>query len=244
MAALLQDILTSLCETLRSGNQQAAAAEADSLFDEVQYLKQMAANLQNDGFAMAVREQHYRHSSGSTRAVHAMQHSRSGVLPAIAHRVGNCSSGRLAAAASLQSCPSLRMTSSMSTSKASRYLQKRVFKRPSALQQMQAFTERHSRESDAECNQVSLADSCSSMAGMSGTALRHLQAALPPQAMPDQDRMTASIDDVDQVDTTQVWLQLHTASLLHVIIFIDLLLVPAAPVFDIGNEGLMAWLVL
>jgi len=104
------------------------------------------------------------------------------------------------------------MTSAVSTSKASRYLQKRVFKRPSALQQMQAFAQCHSKDSDAAaCNRDSLADSCSSMTGMSYAAVRQLPFALPADATFGQSNGTGA-GRTQQVDIQQVQLCIQSNS--------------------------------
>ncbi len=180
----LQDILMSLCQSLNLENQPGAAAEANRLAEEAQALDLSSDQLHCDILPNASRtfgEQRHRQPLHSTHMHQTSQHSRGNIWSSTERQASKgCSNDRLAAeAASLQSCPD-SMTSVMSTSKASRYLQKRVFKRPSALQQMQAFAQRHSKA--AACSRYSLADSCSSMTGMSHAALRQLPFALPAEA--------------------------------------------------------------
>ncbi|DBA67477.1 TPA: hypothetical protein ACH3X2_001757 [Trebouxia sp. C0005] len=182
----LQDILISLCQSLTLDNQPGAAAEANSFAEEAQVLARLSDKLHSDGLLNTSRtlsEQRHRQPLHSTH-VH-QQHSRSNIWSSTDQQGSKgCSNDRFAAeAASLQSCPNSDMTSVMSTSKASRYLQKGVFQRPSALQQMQAFAQRHSKDSDAAaCSRDSLADSCSSMTGMSYSAAQQLPFALPAEA--------------------------------------------------------------
>ncbi len=213
----LQDILISLCQSLRLENQPDAAAEANRLAEEAQVLDLFSGKLHSDSSLNTSRtfgEQRHRQPLHSTQVHQTSQHSRSNIWSS-ADRQGslNCSTDRLAAeAASLQSCPGSIMTSAMSTSKASRYLQKRVFKRPSALQQMQAFAQRHSKDSDAAaCNRDSLADSCSSMTGMSYTAARQLPFALPAQTTFSQSDGTVTAG-AQQVEAQQVQLCIQNNS--------------------------------
>jgi len=207
-----------LCQSLRLENQHGAAAEANRLAEEAQVLDLFLDKLHSDGLPNTSRtfgEQRHRQPLHSTHMHQTSQHSRSNIWSST-DRQGSkgCSNDRLAAeAASLQSCPDSSMTSAMSTSKASRYLQKRVFKRPSALQQMQAFAQRHSKDSDAAaCNRDSLADSCSSMTGMSDPAFRQLPFAFPAEATFSQSGGTGA-GDTQQVDAQQVQLCIHNKSL-------------------------------
>ncbi|DBB04091.1 TPA: hypothetical protein ACH3X1_013144 [Trebouxia sp. C0004] len=184
----LQDILISLCQSLGSQNRPWAAAEANRLAEKARVLDLSSDKLRSDGLpntSRTVGEQRHRQPLHSTQVHQTSQHSRSNTWSSTDWQGSRgCSNDRLAAeAASLQSCPDSSMTSAMSTSKASRYLQKRVIERPSALQQRQACAQRHSKDSDAAaCNRDSLADSCSSMSGMSYTAVRQLLFASPTEA--------------------------------------------------------------
>ena len=206
-----------MCHSLRLENQPDAAAEANRLAEEAQALDLPSDKLHYGSLphtSRTVGEQRHRQPLHSAHMHQTSQHSRSYIWSS-ADRQGstNCSTDRLAAeAASLQSCPDSTMTSAMPTSKASRYLQKHVFKRPSALQQMQAFARRHSKDSDAAaCNRDSLADSCSSVTGRSYAALRQLPFALPADAMFGQSDGTDA-GRTQLVDTQQVQLCIQNNS--------------------------------
>lgn len=70
---------------------------------------------------------------------------------------------------------------------------------------MQAHAQHGSRGSDTGFARGSLADSCSSMAGMSDVAVRQLQFALGPEALSSQfGRTAAAADVVEQMDSQQV----------------------------------------
>lgn len=207
-----------MCQSLRLENQPDAAAEANRLAQEAQVLGLFSDKLHSDSLSNTSRTfggQKLRQPLRSTQVHQTSQHSRCNIWSS-ADRQGSksCSTDRLAAeAASLQSCPGSMMTSAMSTSKASRYLQKRVFKRPSALQQMQAFAQRHSKDSDAAvCNRDSLADSCSSMTGMSYAALQQLPLALAADATCGQSDGTG-VGRTQQGGTQQVQLCIQNNSL-------------------------------
>lgn len=208
----------SLCQTLRLEDHPGAAAEANRLAEEAHALDLSSDKLYSDSLPNASRafgEQRHRQPLHSTHVHQTSQHSWSNTWSSTDRQASkNCSTDRLAAeAASLQSCPDSTMSSAMSTSKASRYLQKRVFKRPSALQQMQAFAQRHSKDSDAAaCNRDSLADSCSSMTGMSYTAARQLPFALPAEATFGQSDGTVTAG-MQQVEAQQVQLCIQNKSL-------------------------------
>ena len=172
-------------------------------------LDQLPQEQQVDGLASMLQtlsEHRHRQPLHSTVPSTSFQHSKRDMLAASGRQdEKDCSSLRLAAPASLQSCPSWSMASSTATSKASRYLQRHVFSTPPALQQMQAHAQHGSRGSDTGFARGSLADSCSSMAGMSDVAVRQLQFALGPEALSGQvGRTAAAADVVEQMDSQQV----------------------------------------
>ena len=181
--------------------------------EDVQLLNEITSEFQiNQRASMATTGLSGRQLSNSRRTRWRVRDSgKDNVLAATDH-LGINSSSTACAAAALQSSSSFSRTSGTSMSKASRYLQKHAAQRPSALQQMQAFSQRHNKDTDGNHNQASLADSCSSLIGLSSNAMQQLQLARVSEALSNASEGTAAIeDDTGMTGLYQVGLQPHAA---------------------------------
>lgn len=157
----LQDILSSLREILQLDDQQLTALQGPDLTGSKSQLAQTSRHCQANSPHIAFENSGHFGSSGlRTSGLHSTQHSSTKATSH--HRTRNTLNG--SAAQVVQTSPL------QSTSKSSRYLQRHLLPQPSALQQLQAFQDRHSRGTDTGAFDSSHADDST---------------ALPDTCMPD-----------------------------------------------------------
>ena len=187
-----QDILSSLHETLQLDAEQMAALQGDILTASDSFLAGSAKDLHVNSFASKSGHsgklsstRHSQHSNG----INSTQHS---LLSATAHSTSN-SSPTAGAAHAIQSCPSLH-----STSKSSRYLQKHLLPQPTALQQLQAFSDKHGRATNSTAEHNSLADNPAALPDLFQPDLPRLRLAPASEALQHHDEDASSETDIDQ----------------------------------------------
>ena len=181
-----------------------AALQGDRLTGSGSFLAQSSSFQSRSGGSAQLSSTRHSQRSNDLNSTH---HS---LLPATA-RSESHSSPAASAAHAVQISPSLQ-----STSKSSRYLQKHLQPRPSALQQLQAFSDRHSKVA----GQDGLADDSAALHGSCQLDSPHLPDEAVCQPMQHEDQ-TASLgsDQVDQVEAARCmsaapWLPSHPDALL------------------------------
>ena len=167
----LQDTLLSLCESLKLEHEQDANPEADV----IQLLSNSASKLAKSASMGATAFHQYDRQP-------AFQSTALLRLPSGKHSTRSGTSARIKPSDSSYGSPdslhSPAVSPGMSTSKASRYLQKHGVSSPTAVQQMQTVQQQDGQIQAAGVS-FSLADSCSSMAGMSQKPVQQL--SIPSQ---------------------------------------------------------------
>ena len=213
---MLQDILSSLHETLQLDAEQMAALQGDFLIGSDSFLAGSSKNsdinsLERSGHSSKLSStKHSQRSNG----LHSTQRS---LLNATAHSKSN-SSTTAGAAHAMQSCPSLH-----STSKSSRYLRKHLTPQPSALQQLQAFSDKHSRATQSTAMHNSFVDDPAAMPDLFQPELQRLHLAPASEALQHHDEGVSNEADRNQ----QVQAANYTAYCTSIALTCDMITCPS-----------------
>ena len=192
----LQDILSSLHETLQLDVEQLTDLQGDYFTGSNSLLAQTPRDSQAKSSHRAFENSSQLSSSGHsqrTSGLHSTQ--RSSPRATAHHRSKNSLTG--SAAQLVQTSPL------QSTSKSSRYLQRHLLPQPSALQQLQAFSDRHNRGADAGACDSSHADSSATLLDTLKPNLRLLRLRPASEAVQHLNE-NASSDPRDRVVQVQV----------------------------------------